>query len=220
VSTRRRIVRTSSLVLTLLAVGSILSASLLGTPAIGPHKAFAETSAPATGALGVGERTIAPLTASVTSADKVPLERSVSATAVAALSTSAVKRTSTTAQYRHAVRMVRRPTAVTIGIGMLGSWKRALCSWYGPGLYGTALAAGGRLGHNDMIVAHKHLPFGTKIQFKLKGRSVTATVRDRGPYVGARQFDLGPGIARSLGFDGVGMVSYRILSMGKGRRRG
>lgn len=89
-----------------------------------------------------------------------------------------------------------------------GPWKTALCSWYWEP---QGLAGGGRLTPNAMIVAHKSLPFGTRIQFSYKGRTCIAVVKDRGPYVGGREFDLGPGTAKALGFDGVDRVSYRIV---------
>jgi len=217
VSTRRRIVRTSIAVLIVLAIGSIGSACFLGASTIGPKKAFAEKPVSETGTLGVGERTIAPLTESVTATDKVPVERSTSATAAAALSVPAVKRVTTTAQYRRATqratpaRAVKRLAAVTIGGGFLRGWQRARCSWYGPGFYGHTMAGGGKLKRNSMVVAHKRLPFGTRIQFWHRGRTVTAVVRDRGPFISGRSFDLGPGTAKALGFAGVGVVRYRIL---------
>jgi hypothetical protein len=87
-------------------------------------------------------------------------------------------------------------------------WRSALCSWYWQP---QGLAGGGYLTPNAMIVAHKRLPFGTRIQFSYRGRTCVAVVMDRGPYVGRREFDLGPGTARALGFDGVDTVSYRIV---------
>jgi rare lipoprotein A len=76
------------------------------------------------------------------------------------------------------------------------------------------MAGGGRLTRNSMIVAHRSLPFGTRIEIQYKGRTVVAEVRDRGPFVGGRQFDLGPGTAKSLGFGGVGTIHFRILGRG------
>jgi hypothetical protein len=87
-------------------------------------------------------------------------------------------------------------------------WRSALCSWYWEP---QGLAGGGYLTSNAMIVAHKSLPFGTRIQFGYRGRSCFAVVMDRGPYVGHREFDLGPGTARALRFDGVDTVLYRIV---------
>lgn len=216
VSTNKRNVRTQIFVLAILAVGSILSACFPGTSVIGPHKAFAETTAPVAGALGIGDRTIAPLTEPVTTAAKVPAAQPA---AVDAVSASSVKRVVAASPKRKVVRRVAHPKPKAIGRGSAGAWKPAKCSWYGPGLYGSGLAGGGRLGRNDMIVAHKKLPFGTKIQFTLKGRTVVAVVKDRGPYIRGRIFDLGPGTAKALRFDGVGVVKYRIVKMGRARHR-
>ncbi len=216
-STRRRIVRTSILVLVVLAIGSIGSACFLGTSAIGPKRAFAEAPVSETGTLGVGERTVAPLTATVTATDKVGAEPSVSATAAAALVAPAIKVVSTSAEYTRATKKVaparaaKNVAAMSIGGAITRGWQRARCSWYGPGFYGHTMAGGGKLKRNSMVVAHRRLPFGTRIQFWHRGRTVTAVVRDRGPFISGRSFDLGPGTAKALGFAGVGTVRYRIL---------
>jgi rare lipoprotein A (peptidoglycan hydrolase) len=73
------------------------------------------------------------------------------------------------------------------------------------------MAGGGTLQPDSMVVAHRSLPFGTRIEFSYKGRTCVAVVQDRGPFVGGRTFDLGPGTAKALGFGGVGTVDYRIL---------
>lgn len=90
-------------------------------------------------------------------------------------------------------------------------WRKAKVSWYGPGLYGNGMAGGGRLTPTSMIVAHRTLPFGTRVQIMYKGRAVVAVVKDRGPYVSGRTFDLGPGTAKKLRFKGVGTVKYRVF---------
>ena len=69
-------------------------------------------------------------------------------------------------------------------------FRRALVSWYGPGLYGGHLACGGRLSPSTLGVANKHLPCGTLVTLRHRGRSVRVPVVDRGPYVGAREYDL------------------------------
>ena len=90
-------------------------------------------------------------------------------------------------------------------------WSSAKVSWYGPGFYGNTMAGGGVLTPTSMVVAHRTLPFGTRIEFSYNGRTCIAVVQDRGPHVSGRIFDLGPGTARTLGFSGVGTVQYRIL---------
>lgn len=59
----------------------------------------------------------------------------------------------------------------------------------------------GRLG-----VAHKSLPCGTRVTLRHGRRTVRVRVIDRGPYVGAREFDLTAATKDRLGFDGVGSV--------------
>jgi rare lipoprotein A (peptidoglycan hydrolase) len=59
-------------------------------------------------------------------------------------------------------------------------------------------------------VANLSLPFGTKVMFAYHGRSVEATVDDRGPYVGGRTWDLDQRTAGALGFGGVDTVAYHI----------
>jgi rare lipoprotein A len=50
------------------------------------------------------------------------------------------------------------------------------------------------------------LPCGTQVTFRYGGRTVTATVDDRGPYVGGREWDLNQNTAGALGFNGVDTV--------------
>jgi len=90
-------------------------------------------------------------------------------------------------------------------------WKTARVSWYGPGFYGNKTAHGEVLTPGMMNVAHRSLAFGTRIEFRYKGRTCVAVVNDRGPFVAGRVFDLGPGTAAALGFSGVGTVEWRVL---------
>jgi rare lipoprotein A len=60
--------------------------------------------------------------------------------------------------------------------------------------------------HAGLGVANRSLPCGTKVRFHYGGRSVTAVVDDRGPYVGGREWDLNQNTAAALGFAGVGSV--------------
>ncbi len=85
-------------------------------------------------------------------------------------------------------------------------FRRAVASYYGPGLYGGALACGGRLGPGTLGVAHKTLPCGTKVTLRYHGRSVTVRVIDRGPYVAGRDFDLTAATKRRLGFPDLGVL--------------
>jgi rare lipoprotein A len=86
--------------------------------------------------------------------------------------------------------------------GTLTVYAPAIASWY----YDAGLATG--CGFNaNYGVANKTLPCGTKVQFKYGGRTVMATVDDRGPYVSGRTWDLGQSTRAALGFNaGVGTV--------------
>jgi rare lipoprotein A len=91
-------------------------------------------------------------------------------------------------------------------IGRLNVYRRALASWYGPGLFGNKLGCGGRLQYGSIGVAHKTLPCGTKLTIRHNGRSVRVPVIDRGPYVGGREFDLTEATAKRLRFHGHGRI--------------
>ena len=91
-------------------------------------------------------------------------------------------------------------------IGRLNVYREALASWYGPGLYGRRTGCGGTLGYSQLGVAHKTLPCGTKLTLRHNGRRVRVPVIDRGPYVGAREYDLTAATARKLGFRGHGGI--------------
>jgi rare lipoprotein A len=91
-------------------------------------------------------------------------------------------------------------------VGRMNVYREALASWYGPGLYGRRTGCGGTLGSSQMGVAHKTLPCGTKVTLRHNGRRVRVPVIDRGPYVGAREYDLTAATARKLGFRGHGGI--------------
>lgn len=82
--------------------------------------------------------------------------------------------------------------------------SRALASWYEDG---GQTASGW---HAFYGVASRTLGFGTRVLFRYRGRAVTATVDDRGPFVYSRLFDLNQNVAGALAFSGVDTVAYRI----------
>jgi len=100
----------------------------------------------------------------------------------------------------------RATTAVARRVKRVNVFRRALASWYGPGLYGGSLACGGTLSPGTLGVAHKRLPCGTKVTFHHRGRTVRVPVVDRGPFVGAREYDLTAATKARLGFGGTGTV--------------
>lgn len=106
---------------------------------------------------------------------------------------------------RARVRVSRGPAGKR-GLGRLNVYRRALASWYGPGLYGGHLSCGGTLSASKLGVAHKSLPCGTKVTLRHHGHVLRVPVIDRGPYSGAREYDLTEATARRLGFRGYGSI--------------
>lgn len=88
----------------------------------------------------------------------------------------------------------------TASAGRMTVFRAARASWYNDG---GNTACGFHAGNG---VANRSLPCGTKVVFSYGGRTVTATVDDRGPYVGGRDWDLNQDTAAALGFGGVGQV--------------
>jgi rare lipoprotein A len=86
------------------------------------------------------------------------------------------------------------------------AFRTAYASYYGPGLYGGALACGGSLQPDTLGVAHKSLPCGSKVTLRYRGRSVRVAVIDRGPYVGGRDYDLTEATKERLGFPSTGAL--------------
>jgi hypothetical protein len=84
--------------------------------------------------------------------------------------------------------------------GRVTVYRPSVASWYSDG--GTT----GCGFHAYYGVANKYLPCGTRVSFFNGGRTVTAVVDDRGPYVGGREWDLNQNTAAALGFGGVGTV--------------
>lgn len=78
---------------------------------------------------------------------------------------------------------------------------------------GSLTANGEVFDMNKVSVAHKTLPFGTKVQFCLKKKCLVAKVNDRGPFVEERDYDLSKKAADILGIDGVTVVKAKVLGI-------
>ena len=88
---------------------------------------------------------------------------------------------------------------------LAGSWTTfKAATWYGPGFWGMPTACGTMLTKTTIGVAHKKLPCGTVVTFSYGGRSVTATVIDRGPFRKGYAWDLTKKTAKRVGFLAVG----------------
>jgi hypothetical protein len=94
----------------------------------------------------------------------------------------------------------RRESLAKARAGTLTVFSPTVASWYDDG---GSTACGF---HAYYGVANKSLPCGTKVAFHYNGRTVTATVDDRGPFVPGRDWDLNQNTAGALGFGGVDTV--------------
>ncbi len=94
----------------------------------------------------------------------------------------------------------RRARAVSAAAGKIVALAPIVASWY----YDAGDTACGF--HATYGVANRTLPCGTKVTLSYGGRTIVATVDDRGPYVYGRTFDLNQNTARFLGMWGVGTV--------------
>lgn len=85
-------------------------------------------------------------------------------------------------------------------------------SWYGKRFAGRRTANGERFDPKAYTMAHRELPFGTRVRVTNpgNGRSVIVRVNDRGPYVGARVADLSHAAARRIGMVSDGVIFARL----------
>lgn len=216
-SSSTKIARRATIGFISVGTAAVLAAGVVGFTGWPPVKVAAAASERRTDMLGVDQNTAVQLGAEVPVSDKF-----TAVTAAVAgsgeqrrLTKPSLKAAAPIVKHRVSVRTVAsaaRTGRVRAGkTTSTSGWRSARVSWYGPGFYGNTMAGGGKLRRDSMVVAHRSLPFGTRVLISYHGRQVTAVVRDRGPFVGGRTFDLGPGVARALGFGGVGMIKYKLL---------
>ena len=110
---------------------------------------------------------------------------------------------------------VATPVALLWGSAVNAAPFLALTSWYGPGFYGNLTANGEVYTGDQLTTAHKSLPFGTRVRVTNPGtgQSIVVRVNDRGPYIGAREFDLSRASAEAVGLiaPGVATLQFEIL---------
>jgi len=89
-----------------------------------------------------------------------------------------------------------------------GDIERGRVSLYGEDFAGKTTANGETFDPDKLTMAHRTLPFGTRVRVtNLENqRSVVVTVNDRGPFVAGRIADLSLGAARQIGMVASGVV--------------
>lgn len=85
-------------------------------------------------------------------------------------------------------------------------------SWYGAEHHRKRTASGQRFNMNGNTLAHKTLPFGTKVRLVNpdNGKVAEGVVNDRGPYIKNRDVDVSYAMAKQLGFVKKGVTKLNI----------
>jgi rare lipoprotein A len=85
-------------------------------------------------------------------------------------------------------------------------------AWYGSKFAGRKTASGQRYDPNTLTMAHKTLPFGTRVKVTnmANQRSVEVTVNDRGPKQADRIGDVSFAAAKRLGMVRAGIIDAEV----------
>ena len=85
-------------------------------------------------------------------------------------------------------------------------------SWYGAEHHNKLTASGQRFDMNKNTLAHRTLPFGTKVRLvnPANGKSAEGVVNDRGPFIKGRDVDVSYAMAKQLGFVKKGVIKLDI----------
>ena len=85
--------------------------------------------------------------------------------------------------------------------------QTVVASWYGEPYHNRPMANGVIYNMHANTVAHRDLPFGTKLELENPetGQTAEAVVTDRGPFIEGRDLDISYGLAQKLSLvkDGV-----------------
>ena len=93
-----------------------------------------------------------------------------------------------------------------------GSSQSGIASYYGKGLHGSKTANGERHNRNEMVAAHRSLPFGTKVKVTnlSNGKEVIVKINDRGPFTRGRVIDLSYGAFSKIENPGKGITKVKL----------
>ena len=93
--------------------------------------------------------------------------------------------------------------------------QQVVASWYGKRYHGKTMANGEPYNMYANTIAHKDLPFGTRVELKNleTGQTEKAVVTDRGPFIAGRDVDLSYALANRLSLlkKGVGKLEMKVL---------
>jgi rare lipoprotein A len=104
------------------------------------------------------------------------------------------------------------PPAPTATVAPAAGTERGKLAWYGSKFAGRKTASGQRYDPNALTMAHKTLPFGTRVKITnlANQRSVEVKVNDRGPTQGDRIGDVSLAAAKRLGMVRAGVIDAEV----------
>jgi len=88
-----------------------------------------------------------------------------------------------------------------------------IASWYGEKYRGRLTASGSIFNPEELVAAHKTLPFGTRLLVENGPNNVFVTITDRGPFIRGRELDLSRAAFERLAQKEAGLiqVTYKVL---------
>jgi rare lipoprotein A len=112
-----------------------------------------------------------------------------------------------------------RKVMITAAPSASGDASEGKVAHYGAKFNGRKTASGERFNVNAMTMAHKTLPFGTRVKVTnlANKKSVVVRVNDRGPTSPDRIGDLTSGAARKIGMTKAGVVDARLEVVGQAK---
>jgi rare lipoprotein A len=113
------------------------------------------------------------------------------------------------------------PAPPSSGDTAISTQQRGRISMYGNDFAGRKTASGEPFDPTALTMAHRTLPFGTRVRVtNLENqRSVEVVVNDRGPFVSGRIADLSEAAARRVGMVADGVVEALLDILQSGKRR-
>jgi len=108
------------------------------------------------------------------------------------------------------------PTAAPAAAATDSAAERGKIAWYGRKFAGRKTASGEAFNPEALTMAHKTLPFGTRVKITnpKNNKSVTVRVNDRGPTQADRVGDVSYAAARQLGMLKSGVIEAELAVVG------
>jgi rare lipoprotein A len=219
------IARTAKTTLTCLSLATTLAAFAPASQAAEgqaisevPRAVAAEPAERAASAASSFERLVERPIERVTSAAGMAVASAASAattvaTTAASTATSAAMDAATVATAAvFSVANVATTTAVSAATAAATLFQTGRVSFYADKFHGRPTASGTPYDAEEMTMAHRTLPIGTKVMITntANQRSVVVTVNDRGPFTGGRVADLSRAAAEKLNMIRVGIAEATL----------